>query len=242
MTNHNFYNDILLIIPEVNNKVAYMTFYRGLTYGKLKKALVLKTPLSKDELTTRRGRSKSPTKAPIWERIQRDKGQSSKRRNYEPLPQKGLVQCARRFQNEGLTPLRVSRAEVYAQIEGKNLLPKPVRMRSAPGRRDKTHYCEYHREHGHDTNECKILNAEIVKLIKRGYSKEFTGKGTQRDNTCQNHRSPPPPQVKPEPAEVPRLTGRIDTISSGIAGGGDSRNSRKNYARREVYQSTKPPA
>ncbi|GAA0173156.1 hypothetical protein LIER_26829 [Lithospermum erythrorhizon] len=33
----------------------------------------------------------------------------------------------------------------------------------------------------------------------------------------------------------PRLAGRIDTILGGRAGGGDSRNSRKNYARRDVY-------
>ncbi|GAA0185703.1 hypothetical protein LIER_32991 [Lithospermum erythrorhizon] len=207
------HNDILLTIPEVNYNVAYMAVYRGLAYGKLKKALVLEARLSKYKLTTwvrqyieleelknkkgktkdlrdtlrNRGRSRSPTKAPVWDRLQ--------------------------FQSEQLTPLRVSIAEVYVHIEGKNLLPKPVRMRNAPGRRDKTRYCEYHREHGHDTNECRILNAEIEKLIKRGYLKEFTGKGTQQDNTSQNRRIPPLPQVKAEPVEVPRLIGRIDTIS-----------------------------
>ncbi|GAA0150659.1 hypothetical protein LIER_09549 [Lithospermum erythrorhizon] len=50
---HKWYNDILLTIPEVNNKIAYMAFYRGLAYGKLKNALILETPLSKDELTAR---------------------------------------------------------------------------------------------------------------------------------------------------------------------------------------------
>ncbi|GAA0173109.1 hypothetical protein LIER_26794 [Lithospermum erythrorhizon] len=45
---HKRYNDILLTILEVNNKVAYMAFYRGLAFGKLKKALVLEYPLSKD--------------------------------------------------------------------------------------------------------------------------------------------------------------------------------------------------
>ncbi|GAA0153374.1 hypothetical protein LIER_11626 [Lithospermum erythrorhizon] len=45
------YNDILLTIPEVNNKVAYMAFYKELRYGKLKKALVLEKPLSTDHLT-----------------------------------------------------------------------------------------------------------------------------------------------------------------------------------------------
>ncbi|GAA0168762.1 hypothetical protein LIER_40631 [Lithospermum erythrorhizon] len=93
---HKRYNDILFTIPEVKNKVAYMALYKGLRYGKLKKALVLETPLSKDQLTTRvkqymeleelknkemhgkdlrdvftrkRTRSRSPKKGPVWERI-----------------------------------------------------------------------------------------------------------------------------------------------------------------------------
>ncbi|GAA0161350.1 hypothetical protein LIER_17686 [Lithospermum erythrorhizon] len=99
---HKRYNDILLTIPQVNNQMAYMVVYRGLTYSKLKKALVLATPLSKDELTARvrqyveleelknkesptnlrdvivrkRNRSKSPKKTPVWDRIHRDRGQS----------------------------------------------------------------------------------------------------------------------------------------------------------------------
>ncbi|GAA0155523.1 hypothetical protein LIER_13232 [Lithospermum erythrorhizon] len=190
-----WYSDILLNIPEVNNKVAYMAFYRGLRYGKLKKTLVLKTSLSKDQLTARvkqyveleelkskenkekdlrdvltrkRTRSKSPRRQPVWERIHRDMEQSVKRRQYDPQPQKELVCCTRIVPPEHLTPLRVSVAEVFSQIDYKNLLPKPVRMRSAPGRHDKNRYCEYHREHGHDTNECQILKSEIEKLIKCG--------------------------------------------------------------------------
>ncbi|GAA0157404.1 hypothetical protein LIER_14679 [Lithospermum erythrorhizon] len=48
---HERYKAILNNIPGIDNKIAYMAFYRGLNYGKLKKALVLKTPLTKDELT-----------------------------------------------------------------------------------------------------------------------------------------------------------------------------------------------
>ncbi|GAA0145173.1 hypothetical protein LIER_05426 [Lithospermum erythrorhizon] len=114
-------------------------------------------------------------------------------------------------------------------------------MRSAPGRRDKTRYCEYHREHGHNTNEYRVLDAEIEKLIKRGYLKEYTANGTHRSGQRQHCRSPPPPQVKPEPSDPPRLTGRIDTISGGPAGGGDSRNSRKGYARRSIYAINQAP-
>ncbi|GAA0170108.1 hypothetical protein LIER_24446 [Lithospermum erythrorhizon] len=81
---------------------------------------------------------------------------------------------------ECFIPLRVSVAEVFSEIVYTNLLSKPVRMRSAPGRRDKNRYCEYHREHGHDTNEYRILKSEIEKLIKSGYLKEFVDKNSQQ--------------------------------------------------------------
>ncbi|GAA0185417.1 hypothetical protein LIER_32705 [Lithospermum erythrorhizon] len=145
---------------EVNNKVAYMTFYRGLRYGKLKKALVLETPLSKDELTARLRQYVELEELKNKEGKTKDLHHTLRKtgRSKLPLPHKGLVQCTRQLYNDGLTPLKVSVAEVYTQIKGNNLLPKPVRMRSGLDRRD-------------NTNECKILNAEIEKLIKRGYLK-----------------------------------------------------------------------
>ncbi|GAA0182843.1 hypothetical protein LIER_42315 [Lithospermum erythrorhizon] len=45
------YSDLLLSIPAVNDKVAYMAFFNGLAYGKHKKALLVKMPLLKDALT-----------------------------------------------------------------------------------------------------------------------------------------------------------------------------------------------
>ncbi|GAA0152428.1 hypothetical protein LIER_10912 [Lithospermum erythrorhizon] len=48
---HEGYKAILNNIPSIDNKIAYMVFYRGLNYDKLKKALILDTPLTKGELT-----------------------------------------------------------------------------------------------------------------------------------------------------------------------------------------------
>ncbi|GAA0168472.1 hypothetical protein LIER_23182 [Lithospermum erythrorhizon] len=48
---HERYKAILNNIPRIDNKIAYMAFYRGLKYGKLKKVLILDTALTKDELT-----------------------------------------------------------------------------------------------------------------------------------------------------------------------------------------------
>ncbi|GAA0156633.1 hypothetical protein LIER_14082 [Lithospermum erythrorhizon] len=88
-------------------------------------------------------------------------------------------------------------------------------MRGAPGKRDKNLYCEYHLEHGHDTNECRILKVEIEKLIKQGYLREDVGQEKGRPHG--RGYSPPCDH------------------NCAIAGRGDSQNARKNYSRREVY-------
>ncbi|GAA0161613.1 hypothetical protein LIER_17888 [Lithospermum erythrorhizon] len=202
------YNDILLTIPEVNNKVAYMAFSRGLMYGKLKKSLVLEKPLSQDQLiarvkqyveleepknketkgkdlqdviTRKRRRLKLPRKNPVWERIQRDRRQTSKRRQYDLQPQKGLVRCTQTTASAYSTPLRVLIAEVFSLIDYKNLLPKP---------------------------------SEIEKLIKCGYLKKFIDKGDQRDIPRQNRKSPQRdsrPRIMNDRKKHPLVTGRIDT-------------------------------
>ncbi|GAA0154201.1 hypothetical protein LIER_12255 [Lithospermum erythrorhizon] len=69
-------------------------------------------------------------------------------------------------------------------------------------------------------------------------TKETEDKGDQQDIPPQNRRSPQRdnyPRTKNEQPEALPLTGRIDTIARGKAGGGDSRNSRKIYAHREMY-------
>ncbi|GAA0152927.1 hypothetical protein LIER_11286 [Lithospermum erythrorhizon] len=131
----------------------------------------------------------------------------------------------------------------------KKLLPKPPRIRGQEANRDKSGYCEYYKEYGHDTNECHVLKIEMEKLIKRGHLKEFVdtrGRPQARPrspprenrNYPQGRGASPSHEENRNRRDLPlRLTGRIDRISGVRAGRGDSRNSKKNYARREVYSS-----
>ncbi|XP_021602366.1 uncharacterized protein LOC110607545 [Manihot esculenta] len=43
-------------------------------------------------------------------------------------------------------------------------------------RRDSDKYCQYHRTHGHDTNDCYQRINEIERLIKRGHLRNFVNK------------------------------------------------------------------
>ncbi|KAG1365253.1 putative Retrotransposon gag protein [Cocos nucifera] len=62
--------------------------------------------------------------------------------------------------------LNAPRAQILTEV--KDQLPRPERLRSPPNKRDRSKYCLYHRDHGHDTEECIQLQDEIEELIRKG--------------------------------------------------------------------------
>ncbi|KAK3009556.1 hypothetical protein RJ639_013786 [Escallonia herrerae] len=97
-------------------------------------------------------------------------------------------------------------------------------MRGPAEKRDTQLYCHFHKDHGHTTEECKVLQREIENLITKGHFKQFvkindrqqTGR---RGNQCKTEDAPP----KDPPV--------INTISGGPSARGLSSSSRKAYAR-----------
>ncbi|GAA0141488.1 hypothetical protein LIER_35402 [Lithospermum erythrorhizon] len=73
---------------------------------------------------------------------------------------------------EYLTPLDASAGNVFMAIEDKRMLPRPPKQKTLQIKRDMTKYCQYHKHHGHDRNDCRHLKIEIEKLIQRGQLKE----------------------------------------------------------------------
>ena len=54
-------------------------------------------------------------------------------------------------------------------------------MKSDPARRDDTKYCEFHKDHGHRTDDCIQLKNEIEYLIRRGHlSRYVASEGQER--------------------------------------------------------------
>ena len=58
-------------------------------------------------------------------------------------------------------------------MERKNLATPPLRMRKDALKRDKSKYCNYHKDHDHDTEECIHLKENIEDLILQGHLKNF---------------------------------------------------------------------
>ncbi|GAA0163627.1 hypothetical protein LIER_19443 [Lithospermum erythrorhizon] len=117
---------------------------------------------------------RSPKRKPVWDRLQKNpkkrQFRSKGQRGRSPRRKNGRV---RQPQEPIYTSLRTSIGKVYAQMEDRKLLSKPQKLRSPPNRRYPKLFCEYHKDHGHDTNDCHLLKAKIEKLIRRGHLEEF---------------------------------------------------------------------
>ncbi|KAK3002009.1 hypothetical protein RJ639_022183 [Escallonia herrerae] len=121
------------------------------------------------------------------------------------------------------TPLTTSREHILNQIKGQDILKWPKPMRMPADRRDAQLYCQFHKDHGHTTEECKVLRREIENLIARGHLKQFVKterQGGKRGGGQRRHDG-----------SAPKEPPVINTISGGLSAGGTSRSARKAYAR-----------
>ncbi|KAL2235182.1 UNVERIFIED_CONTAM: Retrovirus-related Pol polyprotein from transposon [Sesamum indicum] len=67
------------------------------------------------------------------------------------------------------TPLNMTRAKALMMVEKDNVLIWPKHTRITPAKRYSNKYCRFHREKGHDTEDCYQLKDEIERLVRQGY-------------------------------------------------------------------------
>ena len=78
-------------------------------------------------------------------------------------------------QNQQYTPLNVPLEQVLMQIKDDPSLKWPEKMKGDPNKRSRNKYCRFHRDHGHDTDECFDLKQQIENLIRQGKLRNFLG-------------------------------------------------------------------
>nr|XP_027123991.1 uncharacterized protein LOC113740648 [Coffea arabica] len=111
-----------------------------------------------------------------------------------------------------LTPLNTTRSRVLSVMEQNNFGRAPQKMYGSRDKRNSNLYCLYHRDIGHETEDCHDLKREIENLIRKGHLKQFIrrGGGHQRHGLGYG----------------PNIAGVINTITGGPTGG-DNQNFRK---------------
>ena len=90
-------------------------------------------------------------------------------------------------------------------------------MKGGPNKRNQNKYCRFHRDHGHDTNECFDLKQQIENLIRQGKLRNFLRRDYKDEKL----------KTKVEESSRPPL-GEIRMIVEGGSTGQSSR-SRKTY-------------
>ena len=93
-------------------------------------------------------------------------------------------------------------------------------MKTSPTKRDMTKYCEFHRDHGHQTDDCIQLKKQIKFLIRCGHLRRYVA---PKDR----NQAPPPPPGQPAPTQHQQPLGEINVISGGFVGGRESSSARK---------------
>ncbi|XP_057969426.1 uncharacterized protein LOC131158574 [Malania oleifera] len=122
------------------------------------------------------------------------------------------------------TPLNVSRSELLMQIRKKDYVSWPDPMRTPLHKRNTSKFCAFHRDHGHDTEECIQLKKEIEALIRKGYLSKFIKKEDPQREPLEQRRS----NVKEKEEQV---VGEIAMIFGGSTSEGDTGGARKRYAK-----------
>ncbi|KAL2226765.1 UNVERIFIED_CONTAM: hypothetical protein Sindi_2035200 [Sesamum indicum] len=138
------------------------------------------------------------------------------------------------------TPLAMSREKALMMVENADVLKWPRHTRYTPSKKTSNKYCRFHRERGHNTEECYQLKDEIERLVRQGHFRDrvppnckIGGEGRRsRSRSRDRDRNPGPSRTDRAPmgGNNAPTKGVIYTIAGGSTAG-DSSRTRKRCAR-----------
>uniref|UniRef100_A0A2N9IKM3 Uncharacterized protein n=1 Tax=Fagus sylvatica TaxID=28930 RepID=A0A2N9IKM3_FAGSY len=232
------FNKETLLVDGADDKVVLTAFISGLQSGDFLFSVYKDPPTSMSEMMYEAQRYMNGEDA-----LQaRDTGK--KRRNdYADRPNEALELKPKTQRNQGkkredrnrrgsnerfnhFTPLNAPVDRIFMQIKDDPALRWPGKLLTNPDRRAKDKYCRFHRDHGHNTDDCYDLKRQIEELIKQGKLQRFVERDQREGRPPQARPQRPPVEDRPRPS-----MGEIHMINGGMAAGGTSRSSRKAYAR-----------
>ncbi|GAV86962.1 hypothetical protein CFOL_v3_30388, partial [Cephalotus follicularis] len=85
------------------------------------------------------------------------------------------------------------------------LIQWPEKLRSPTERRDVEKYCRYHRDHGHDTEECRQLKNQIEDLIQRGHLRKYVDRDRDAPQGRKEQRREEAPRQNEELQQKPKV-------------------------------------
>ncbi|GJR10203.1 reverse transcriptase domain-containing protein [Tanacetum coccineum] len=170
-------------------------FISGLRSGRMFKDLIAKPPTSLEDLFTQTNNFIRAEDANNENCLKEPRRETKHHVTYKDLPRrnrdKHVSRSANRhmesprFPREAFTALIKSPSKILATSEGKSMLRPLPRMFTPASKRDRTRYCEFHEDHGHETNDCIDLRKEIEACVRSGRLAHLA-KGAKTHNNSQN--------------------------------------------------------
>ena len=141
------------------------------------------------------------------------------------------------------TPLVMPVDKILTQIRDEHYLKWPRPLHSSLNVRDKNKYCRFHKDHGHNTKDCRDLKEQIEELIRKGKLQKYVKKGEYskfRDGNKSRHGSSS--RSDDRPSQPPQdVIGEIKTITGEPFSGGSFKSLKKAYQRQVNSVHAIPP-
>ncbi|GAV73221.1 hypothetical protein CFOL_v3_16707 [Cephalotus follicularis] len=88
-------------------------------------------------------------------------------------------------------PLLDTRTKILAVEQDKVPFQWPEKMRAPAENRSVEKYCRYHRDHDHDTEECRQLKNQIEVLIRKGHLRKYVDRDAPQGRREQRREEAP---------------------------------------------------
>ncbi|RWW44804.1 hypothetical protein BHE74_00049407, partial [Ensete ventricosum] len=214
-------------IPDVHPSLAIQAFLMGLKPSRFFWSLIERPPTTVPEMLQRAHQYIAAETLVASKRDESKRPRAEQPRGHPSgLPKRREDRSGMLPSRPPLIPLNSTRTEIFFQIREKGLLKAQNPMKAHSERRDKRTYCRFHREYGHDTEECCDLQYQIEDLIRHGHLRRYV----RDQSSLLDSRPPRDPSPRPKgPVEK-----QIDVIIGGLASGGNSSSANKAYTRTEV--------
>ena len=121
----------------------------------------------KKKSRTDKQRERSPRRQRNRERSPRRDRQRSPKRQGSIRDRLGppQLELRQRYSPQRFTLMTATVSQVLREVQHEKFPRWPSQMRTNPTKRDNTRYCDFHRDHGHQTDNCIQLKKEIEYLI-----------------------------------------------------------------------------
>ncbi|XP_030942077.1 uncharacterized protein LOC115967140 [Quercus lobata] len=178
-----------LTVDEVDDKLLLAAFHNKVSSNLSIHKLYEKEPQSMAELIHSARNFMNAEDAIIAKkrkRAERMEAHPARHSEEGPCPKKGRMEDKKELDNrktgsssgrsQNYTPLNAPLDQVLMQIKDDPSFKWPEKMKGDPNKRNKNKYCRFHRDHGHDMDECYDLKQQIENPIKQGKLRHFVGR------------------------------------------------------------------